>query len=404
MRPYQICVLSIMASMTFFGVLHLSSQQNPEIQETCPQEEPESVMSKRRNDTTTIINTMKSAAAVITSTPVFVSNGFEGSYVKNKSGAAVAPRVDPCTWLFYKVFRCTRGPLMSGERSQVVVDVLGDHVRKMCSSEVNGSTIIDVGANDGLELKMLKDNFVGACPKLRLLAFEPNEKYISALKQISPVAEVVRAFAGAAQSHGMTASLSGDGQRGFMGKAGEEGGTIPIYNIPMLIKDKNMSFRIPIIKIDAEGADGLILNSVLSLLKDQDTLVIYEISNWWGKHEPQTSPRETMEFLRNTSNYVAYIFGSSKLIQPGHFFIEPKGPWMDMVTPWLRWETGVAMKRGGVLHSLLSKMTPREFMEVFQVGARLRKLPACPTHLSRHYDGIVKCLKNRMFTIRNASN
>ena len=68
-----------------------------------------------------------------------------------------------CQRLFFKVFKCIRGPMLAGERAHIVVAALVSTTLQMCRADKAGAagiTLLDIGANDGKELTMLRDMYV----------------------------------------------------------------------------------------------------------------------------------------------------------------------------------------------------------------------------------------------------
>ena len=187
---------------------------------------------------------------------------------------------------------------------------------------------------------------------------------------------------------------------GFMQAVGN--GTIPIQSITRVLASNKLSTRLLVVKVVAEGADGLVLRTLLGLLQGQDTLVMYEISNMWYKHQPAISQAATVTALEG-AGYNVYLFGSADWAVPRHFFLRMSAEHMTIVTPSLRWEAGVALKRDGATLKALRPLRDDEFVSFIRNGSRSRESRMCNSFLKKfdqsNKQPFINCFRGRFFTV-----
>lgn len=144
-----------------------------------------------------------------------------------------------------------------------------------------GKTFIDVGANFGI-YSLAASRLVGEGG--RVIAFEPTAQSFAVLRQNIELNRLanVDAFQSAVSDKAGTAWLyyGTDPVRNSLGQdpCCEEGGEMVTVNCLDNVVDQVSAHRVDVIKIDAEGAEQLVLRGASSLLTTMRPVIIYEVN------------------------------------------------------------------------------------------------------------------------------
>eukprot|EP00760_Papus_ankaliazontas_P036114 PhM_4_TR8200/c0_g1_i1/m.2745 len=311
-----------------------------------------------------------------------------------------APPIHPMGWrqagcpiIYHNAFKCLRSSLLGGERSDVAMSLFSPSVREQCkwgrSQGLSQTVFIDVGANDGHELSSMHRvlGLAAGCANITYVVVEPNTRYHATLRTLVPAREATTVLVGAVAStdeyHNTTAFLVGEGERARMSmtprgesRANKKGVPVRVVSLHRLLQERHLgsngSVAIPFIKIDAEGADGIILRSLLPILRDHDVVVVYELSSWYRLHTPVVTPSDVVRDLSGVG-YDVYLFGSHNETRVKDFFIRAHPDWLDSVAELFRWETAVALRRGGTHHRRLRGATMAQITGILRSAVEMRK-------------------------------
>ena len=128
---------------------------------------------------------------------------------------------------------------------------------------------------------------------------------------------------------------------------------------------------------------------------------MYELNNMWERHQPVVSPAAMITALEG-AGYNVYLFGSAEWAVPRHFFLRVSARHMTIVTPVLRWETGVALKRDGATQKALRPLRDDEIVSLIRSGIARRNSKMCNVFLKTFDQSVnqqINCFRGRFVTV-----
>jgi len=199
-----------------------------------------------------------------------------------------------------------------GIHSELDLEIFKKHVKK-------GSNVIDIGANIGY-FTLILAKLVG--PTGKVFAFEPDPRNISLLKKnieinkYENVTIIPKAVSNVNGKCTLYTSQDSFGQnRIYEPKKTRNQEFIPIeaetISLDDFIKNQDIIDAISFVKIDVEGAEKLVLDSMKDILKNSDRIKIFSEIDLARLNDAGSNYNEVIEFLYE-NNFTIFLVDEKK--------------------------------------------------------------------------------------------